>query len=123
MKSPTVQQQSIKVEQFFSEIITGYTEFASSVQSVSDNLSLYTPAEISAQCSELQNKRSELSVLDEQMIAIVSLAAKELQAEPLISDYRKAFHSAVKACDILQQHLLLRKAEIISTFPTPPHKH
>ena len=121
MNSPNLPQQSINVTQFFAEIIAEYTEFAGSVQKVIHNLPLYTPEEISAQCKELQNERSELSALDEQMLVVVGLAAIELETEPLITDYRKAFNLAVTACDNLQQQLHLRKEELILSPPPWPH--
>ncbi len=107
-------QKTVDVKLFFSEVTRSYAELAKIINHFSQNLANYTPQQILSECDKIQNKREELSLLDQQLHEIVQLTSTEIQQETFVDDYRVAFNKAIKACDDLHTNLLVTKAELLS---------
>lgn len=122
MDSESVSKNTIDVKLFFAEITRGYSELTTVINHFSQNLSSYKFEQITLECSKIQEKRTKLSRLDEQLFHIVSLTGSEIKNELFVDEYRNAFNNAISACNDLHDHLQLTKAELLSPVSSSqPH--
>lgn len=97
--------QITNVEDVFIEITESYLRFQENILHLDHTLSVLSPDQIVIECEKISQKRKELSVLDQQLIDIVSLVGKEIANEPIVHNYRVAFARANMACNNLYQSL------------------
>ncbi len=107
MNVMSVSKNTVDVKLFFAEITQGYLELTTVINHFSQHLSSYTFEQISLECNKIQEKRTKLSFLDEQLFHIVSLSGSEIKNEPFVDEYRTAFNDAISACNDLHANLQL----------------
>ena len=105
-------RQITNVEDFFLEITEGYLRFQENILHLDHTLSVLSPKQILDECEKISQKRTELAVLDRQLIEIVGLVGKEIANEPIVHDYRIAFARANMACNNLYQSLKALKCSL-----------
>ena len=122
MNSANVSKNTVDVKLFFAEITQGYSELTVAINHFFENLASYSFEQISLECSIIQEKRTKLSILDEQLFNIISLTGPEIKNEPFVDEYRTVFNNAISACNDLHAHLQLTKAELLSPVSSSqPH--
>lgn len=122
MDLTNVSKNTVDVKLFFAEITQGYWELTTVINLFFENLPSYTFEQISLECTEIQEKKTKLSLLDEQLFNIISLSGSEIKDEPFVDEYRNAFNGAISACNDLHTHLQLTKAELLSPLSSSqPH--
>lgn len=104
---------AIDVKLFFIEITEYYDSFTKNVVELINNMEVYSPEQISDECSRLSEKRNKLTDMDQQMFNIIDLAGNELAQRPMVDEYKIAFAKANMACNDLYQKLLLLKTMIL----------
>lgn len=97
--------QITDVGHFFSVITEAYVHFQESVLQLDHSITTSSPQQILEGFEILKQKRNKLSILDQQMFDIISLAGSEIAGEPMIQEYRVAFARASMACNNLSQNL------------------
>lgn len=102
----------VDVEQFFVEITMAYGQFEGHVLYLLARAEDISPATIFEECQRLGVEHKRLAHLDEQLLAILSLAGREVAETAMIHDYRMAFAKASMACSNLQQKLLAIRATL-----------
>jgi len=122
MDATSVSKNTVDVKSFFAEITQGYSELTTVINNFSQHLSSYSFQQIALECSKIQNKKNTLSLFDEQLFNIISLAGSEIKDESFVEEYRTAFNDALLACNDLHTHLQLTKAELLSPVSSrQPH--
>ncbi len=104
--------QITDVAQFFAAITAEYEYFERNVLQIIDKIPACSPQQIQAQCNEIGEQRDKLTILDEQMFAIIDLAGSEISQTPMVHTYRVAFARATMACNNLSQKLRALRATL-----------
>lgn len=117
MNSQFASQQSVDVQQLFTRATIAYSNFCESVHLLILRISLYSPEEIASECNILKNKQANLSSLNQEIFAVITLAGKEIEKEPFVDEYRAAFASATTACDNLYDQLHSLKENLSAPHP------
>ncbi len=110
--SPFPATKLVDVAQFFMEITEAYLDFEASVLRLLKSVPELSPSRIFAECQQLGAERQKLAALDDQLLAILTLAGTEVAHTTMIHDYRVAFAKASMACCNLQQKLLAIRATL-----------
>jgi len=105
----------IDVDDFFEKIVEGYANFGQSAAQLAAQIPTLSPDIIQSRCRQLNREREQLSVLDEQLIEILSLGGEDLIYSSHINRYRKAFSSAVRAFDDIHDQLLTIRQQMQNT--------
>jgi len=96
----------IDVNNFLKKITERYTLFGHMAVSLATELHSLQPEIIEHKCRQLNDERLRLSILDDQLIEILSLAGNELSYNDHLNHYRKAFSSAVQSVNSVHDQLL-----------------
>ena len=98
--------QITDTEQFFADITRAYLDYEQSALQLTSAATPATAEHILHECTKLKDQRSQLAVMDEQMLAIMDLAGNEIINTSMINNFKTALNRAVIACDALHNTLL-----------------
>lgn len=98
---------------FFLEITESYLSVEKQAKSILHQIPHTDPIDLLAACTDLRQTKSDIKSKDEHMIAIITLAGREISSTPLIHDYQEAFNKATIASNSLHRGLSELKLEIL----------
>lgn len=100
----------IDVEKSFRKAIAGYTLLEQAASSLKKDITALPPQQILLRSTQLSTMQQDLTRDDEQLIAILSLAGREIVHEKFIKDYQEILAQVILSCDqIRAQASLVRK--------------
>lgn len=100
----------IDVERSFRDAIARYTRLEEAASSLKNDIAALSPQQILLRSRHLSRMQQDLARDDEQLIAILALAGREILNERFIQDYRQILAKAILSFDqIWAQASLVRK--------------
>jgi hypothetical protein len=102
----------IDVEKSFVDAIAKYTRLEEAASSLKNDIAALPPQNILLRTEQLARMQEDLAQQDDQLIAILSLAGREVLHENFIKDYQEIVAKAILTFDQIGKEALLVKKKL-----------